>query len=140
MEAEGVGLLVKGNGVLFAVGHAPDDNARQSVFALQADHVIAVANGLENKTAGPMRFEIGPIRGIRGVDRCADNAKVFRATEVCCDDKLVAVVLDVVLVPGLACGDQPWGLFRRVGIDQADLARLVIMGVDENVLGRLSLF
>ena len=46
-----VRLLGEGDDVLGAVGEAAHDDARQPVLALEAHHVVAVEDGVENEAA-----------------------------------------------------------------------------------------
>jgi hypothetical protein len=48
-----------------------------------------------------------------------------------------SVMLDAVLMPDAAARHELRFFFRRLGVDQPDLARLVVVDVDQNELFRL---
>ncbi len=89
------------------------------------------------EAAGPVRDELAPVRHARCRNRRLADAEVLGALGVGRDDQLVAVVLDRVLVAVRARLDDARRLERRVGVDEVDLARLMVVRVDEDELRRL---
>ena len=123
--------------MLVAVGEAAHDDARQAVLAFQAHHVLAIEDGVEHQAARAVRNELLPIRHAGGGDRRLDDAEVLGAVRVGGDDQLVAVMLDRILVADLARLDDARLGERRVGVDEARLARLMVVRIDDHELGRL---
>ena len=86
---------------------------------------------IEDQPAGLVRNDLAPVGLRRSGHRRLDDAEVLRAARVGHDDEAVAVMLDGVLVAVLARLDEHARRDRgRVGVDQVDFARLVVVGVD----------
>ena len=77
--------------------------------------------------------------GDGSIDGRSDDLVVFRAVDVGLDDEAVVPVLDIIFDAGHARRDQLGRRRWRLGIDDPDFGRVVVVDVDEDVLLRIGL-
>ena len=94
--------------MLGCISEPPDDNARQSMFALQAHQMLAESHDVEDQAAGAVGNDLDPIRHAGTSDRRLANAEILRALRIGGDDEAVAAVIDSVLVPVPARLHETW--------------------------------
>ena len=92
--------------MLGAIGEAANDDARQPVLALEPHEMVLEGDDLENEAAGPMRLDLAPMLAAGSLDRCFDDAVVLRAIRIGEDDQPVAMMLDRIVMLGLARADE----------------------------------
>ena len=84
--------------MLCCVGEAADDDARQSVLALEPNQMLAESNDIEDQAARLMRDDLDPIRDTGTGDRGLTDAEILRAVRVGRDDQPIAAVIDAIFV------------------------------------------
>ena len=117
--------------MLCAVGEAANNDAWQPVLALEPHEMVLEGHDLENETAGPMRLDLAPMLAAWGLPRRFDDAVVLGAIRIGEDDQPVAVMLDGIIVIGFARADETWRSRWVLRVDQPDLGRLMIGGVEQ---------
>ncbi len=125
--------------MLFAVGEATHDDARQSVLALEPNEKVFIGDDVEYQPAGLMRLDLPPMLAARRIDRRLDDSIILGAAGIGQDDQPPVVMIDRVIVLGLARRNEARRRQRIGGIDQADLGRLVIVHAEQKeaaILGR----
>ena len=65
--------------MLFAVGEAPHDDARQSILALEPHQKVLVGDDVENEPPGLVRLDLPPMLAAGCVDRRFDDAIILGA-------------------------------------------------------------
>ena len=125
--------------MLCAVGEAANDDAGQPVLALEPHEMVLEGHDLENETAGTMRLDLAPMLAAWGLDRRFDDAIILGAIRIGEDDQPVAVMLDGIVVLGFARADETRRSRWILRVDQPDLGRLVIGGVEQQEAPALGL-
>ena len=126
--------------MLLAIGEAAHHDARQSVLALEPHQKILVGDDIENEPARPVRLDFAPMLAARTVGRRLDDAVILGAPGIGQDDEAPVVMIDRVIVLGLARRDETRSGGRIGGIDQADLGRLMVVDAEQEeapILGRV---
>ena len=125
--------------MLFAVGEAPHDDARQSVLALEPHEKVLIGDDVENEPSGLVRLDLPPMLAAGCADRRLDDAIILGAVGIGQDDQPSLMMIDRVIVLGLARRNEARGRQGIGGIDQADLGRLMIVHAEQKeaaILGR----
>ena len=76
-----------------------------------------------------VRDYFSPVLHAGRCNGCFANTEILSAARVGRYDEAVAIVLNVILMLLLACCDNAQRLTRRIGVNEIDLARLVIVCV-----------
>ena len=105
-DAERIGLLGEGDGVLLAVGEAAHDDARQAVLALEPNEKVLVGDDVEDQPPGLVRLDLPPMLAARRIDRRLDDSIILGAAGIGQDDQPSLVMIDRVIVLGLARRDE----------------------------------
>ena len=107
---------------------------------LQPHEMAGEGYDVEDQAARPMGENLAPARraGI-GQRRLAD-AEVLRPAGIGEDEQPVAVVIDGILVAVLARRHQAGCAVRSIGVDEVDLAGLVVVRGDDDEPAGLALF
>ena len=88
--------------MLFAVGEAADDDARQAVLALEPNEKVLIGDDVENQPPGLVRLDLPPMLAAGRFDRRLDDAVILGAAGIGQDDQPPVVMIDRVIVLGLA--------------------------------------
>ena len=125
--------------MFLAVGEASHDDARQAVLALEPNEKVLIGDDVENQPSRLMRLDLPPMLAARRIDRRLNDPIILGAVGVGQDDQPSLMMIDRVIVLGLARRYEARRRQRIGGIDQADLGRLVIVHAKQKeaaVLGR----
>ena len=98
--------------MLLAIGEAAHDDARQPVLALEPHEKVLVGDDVENEPAGLMRLDLPPVLAAGIVGRRLDDAVVLGAAGIGQDDQAAVVMIDGIVVLGLARRDEARGRRR----------------------------
>ena len=93
--------------------------------------MVLEGDDLEDEPAGPMRLDLAPMLAAWVLHRRFDDAVVLGAIRIGEDDQPVAVMLDGIVVLGFARADETWRSRWVLRVDQPDLGRLMVGGVEQ---------
>ena len=125
--------------MLLAGRDVADDDSRQAALALETDQPVAIGGMGEDEPAVLMRHQVLPVVTAGRFDRRRDDLEVLGVAGVGEDVEDPARLVDVVLLRRTAWRDQLRRRAGRVGRQEVDLGRLVIVTVDDEILVRLRL-
>ena len=132
-EAQGIGLFVKRDGMLFTARHVAHDDARQCILALHADEPVLQHDQPDEEATGPVRHEVGPVFRRRIADGRCDNLVVSAPPRLVLMMKRSSQCSRSYSMPSTR-GAINFGasLGFSASIIQT-LGRIVVMDVDQNV-------
>ncbi|GJE60396.1 hypothetical protein MPOCJGCO_2508 [Methylobacterium trifolii] len=139
LEAERVGLLGEGHGVLRPRIEVPHDDARPGLRDLEADQVPRQEVLVADHHAGPVRHQVRPARASGRVEGGGDDLEVLGPVGVRQDEERLAPVLDGIDQQRLPRLDHARGGAVRVPVDEVDLGGLVVARRDREEGARLRL-
>ena len=138
-DAQRIGFLVEGDGVLFPALHVTHHDARQRILALHADQPVLQHDIADDEDAGPVRDQVLPVLLARIGHGRGDELVVLGTALVGADDELIGTVLDVIFDAFDTRCDDAGLVIRILRIDQPDLGGVMIVDADGNPLLRIGL-
>ena len=131
-QAERVGFLREGDGVLLAL-HVAHDDARQGVLQFEPHEVVAEHVQVPDHHAGAVGHRVAPVLPRRRVEGTGDDLEVHRAVGIRQNDEIRAPVLDRVDQPLLAACDATERALVVGPVEQVDFRRLVVARRDGEI-------
>ena len=90
-----------------------------------------IGDNVENEPAGLVRHDLPPVLAAGCADRRVDDAEILGAVGIGQDDEPSLVMIDRVIVLGLARRDEARAAPGIGGVDQADLGGLVVVHAEQ---------
>ena len=138
LQAQGIGILVKGNGVFFAGTALVHHNARQTVFTLKPDEKVGKHRMTEDDAAGLVRHDITPVFPLRCLFGGLNDLVVSRTIRVGQDVEDVTGFMHVIFNAGFTGSHQFRSPLQVIGRQDQIFRRFVVVDVDIDQIVQLA--